>query len=89
MTFWFFRDRRFSSIDRIATANQFTLGATTRLFSSDNEEVFNFSAGQIFYLSDDAKPTARNSSDTNYNALFAAQTMLHWHRRWYLSGDSI
>ncbi len=49
--------------------------------------MFNFSAGQIFYLSDDAKPTSQGiQSDTNYNALFAAQTMLHWHRRWYLSG---
>ncbi|RJF33173.1 LPS assembly protein LptD [Pseudoalteromonas gelatinilytica] len=85
--FGLFRDRRFSSIDRIATANQFTLGATTRLFSSENEEVFNFSAGQIFYLSDEAKPTSQGINvDTNYNALFAAQTMLHWHRRWYLSG---
>jgi len=82
-----FRDVRFSGVDRIAAANQFTLGATTRLFDKKQEEVFNFSAGQIFYLSDDAKPTEQGlNSDTNYNALFAAQTMLHWHRRWYLAG---
>ena len=85
--FGLFRDARFSSVDRIAAANQFTLGATTRLFDKKNEEVFNFSAGQIFYLSDSAKPTEQGlNSDSNYNALFAAQTMLHWHRRWYLSG---
>ncbi|WP_404341067.1 LPS assembly protein LptD [Pseudoalteromonas mariniglutinosa] len=85
--FGLFRDHRFSSVDRIAAANQFTLGATTRLFNSNSTEVFNFSAGQIFYLSDDAKPTSQGlTTDTNYNALFAAQTMLHWHRRWYLSG---
>ncbi|MGO2477898.1 MAG: LPS assembly protein LptD, partial [Pseudoalteromonas sp.] len=85
--FGLFRDVRFSSVDRIAAANQFTLGATTRLFDSNSEELFNFSAGQIFYLSDDAKPTSQGlNSDTNYNALFAAQTMVHWHRRWYLSG---
>ena len=48
--------------------------------------MFNFSAGQIFYLNDSAKPTEQDlDSETNYNALFAAQTMLHWHRRWYLS----
>ncbi|MEI8704666.1 LPS assembly protein LptD [Pseudoalteromonas sp. B62] len=82
-----FRDTRFSGVDRIAAANQFTLGATTRLFDKKQEEVFNFSAGQIFYLSDSAKPTEQGlNSDTNYNALFAAQTMLHWHRRWYLAG---
>lgn len=85
--FGLFRDTRYSSVDRIAAANQFTLGATTRLFDNNSEELFNFSAGQIFYLSDDAKPTSQGlNSDTNYNALFAAQTMLHWHRRWYLSG---
>ena len=57
------------------------------IFDKKNEEVFNFSAGQIFYLSDSAKPTEQGlNSDSNYNALFAAQTMLHWHRRWYLSG---
>lgn len=85
--FGLFRDSRFSSVDRIAAANQFTLGATTRLFNNKSEELFNFSAGQIFYLSDSAKPTSQGlNSDTNYNALFAAQTMLHWHRRWYLSG---
>jgi LPS-assembly protein len=82
-----FRDVRFSGVDRIAAANQFTLGATTRLFDKKQEEVFNFSAGQIFYLSDSAKPTEQGlASGTNYNALFAAQTMLHWHQRWYFSG---
>ncbi|MDP2634294.1 MULTISPECIES: LPS assembly protein LptD [unclassified Pseudoalteromonas] len=85
--FGLFRDKRFSSVDRIASANQFTLGATTRLFSESNEELFNFSAGQIFYLNDSAKPSAQGiNPNTNYNALFAAQTMVHWHRRWYLSG---
>ena len=84
--FGLFRDTRFSGVDRIAAANQFTLGATTRLFDNKHEEVFNFSAGQIFYLNDSAKPTEQDlDSETNYNALFAAQTMLHWHRRWYLS----
>ena len=62
-----------------------------RLFSDKNEELFNFSAGQIFYLNDSAKPTAQGiDPNTNYNALFAAQTMIHWHRRWYfIRRDSI
>ncbi|MBE0369170.1 LPS assembly protein LptD [Pseudoalteromonas aurantia] len=81
-----FREQRFSGVDRIAQANQFTLGATTRLFDTKNTERFNFSIGQIIYLSDDVKPTEQaNNSETNYNALFAAETMVHWHRRWYFS----
>ncbi|MEI5639390.1 MULTISPECIES: LPS assembly protein LptD [unclassified Pseudoalteromonas] len=82
-----FRARRYSGYDRIAQANQFTLGATTRIYDDTNVERFNFSAGQIIYLESSVKPTAQLLSDeTNYNALFAAETMLHWHKRWYLSG---
>ncbi|MEM0513998.1 LPS assembly protein LptD [Pseudoalteromonas sp. YIC-827] len=85
--FGLFRDRRFSGVDRIAAANQITLGATTRVFDQKNEEVFNLSAGQIFYLSDSAKPTAQDfADDTSYDSLFASEAMWHWHRRWYLSG---
>ncbi|MDP5211879.1 LPS assembly protein LptD [Pseudoalteromonas tunicata] len=91
--FGLFRDQRYSSVDRIASANQFTLGATTRVFSQQNEELFNLSVGQIFYLSDEAKPSEQKltasaatlSTQSTYNALFAAEAMLHWHRRWYLS----
>ncbi|MBW8192308.1 LPS assembly protein LptD [Neiella marina] len=45
-----YRDRRFSGLDRIADTNQITLGATTRLFNSDNKETLRFSFGQIFYF---------------------------------------
>lgn len=84
--FGLFREQRFSGVDRIANANQFTLGATTRIFNQSNTEVFNLSAGQIFYLSDSAKPTEQDvTNNTNYNALFASEAMVHWHRRWYLS----
>ncbi len=82
-----FRARRYSGYDRIAEANQFTVGATTRVFDSSNVERFNFSAGQIIYLESSVKPSEQLfTDDTNYNALFAAESMLHWHKRWYLSG---
>ncbi|MFY8274330.1 LPS assembly protein LptD [Pseudoalteromonas sp. SSDWG2] len=85
--FGLFRDRRFSGVDRIAAANQITLGATTRVFDKSNQEVFHLSAGQIFYLSDSAKPTSQDFATQNtYNSLFASEAMWHWHRRWYLSG---
>ena len=47
-----FRDRRFSGLDRIASANQVTVGGTTRFFDKTVTERFNFSAGQIYYLTD-------------------------------------
>lgn len=79
-----FRDQRFSGVDRIATANQFTLGATTRIFSSENNEIFNFSLGQIIYISDEAKPS-EISNNASYNSLFASEAMLHFHKNWYIS----
>ncbi|MGY4676663.1 LPS assembly protein LptD [Pasteurella sp. P03HT] len=50
--FALFRDRRYSGLDRIASANQFTLGGTTRFYDTAGEERFNLSAGQIYYLRD-------------------------------------
>ncbi|MEJ2765817.1 LPS assembly protein LptD [Photobacterium sp. MCCC 1A19761] len=50
-----FRDRRYSSVDRIAAANQFTVGATTRFFDSEFIERFNLSFGQIFYLNNSGR----------------------------------
>ncbi len=47
-----FRDRRYAGLDRIANANQVTLGVTSRLFDDHNEEQLKFSIGQIFYLED-------------------------------------
>ncbi|OOF71506.1 LPS assembly protein LptD [Rodentibacter caecimuris] len=46
-----FRDRRYSGLDRIASANQITVGGTSRFYDKEGDERFNFSAGQIYYLS--------------------------------------
>ena len=45
-----FRDRRYSGLDRIASANQITLGGTTRFYDENANERFNLSAGQVYYL---------------------------------------
>ena len=45
-----FRDRRFSGLDRIANANQVTVGVTNRFYDEQNEEQLKFSIGQIFYF---------------------------------------
>ncbi|UTM56964.1 LPS assembly protein LptD [Photobacterium sp. CCB-ST2H9] len=64
-----FRDRRYSSVDRIAAANQFTVGATTRFFDDDYKERFNLSFGQIFYLNDSGRNLQEEGeSQPNYSA---------------------
>lgn len=45
-----FRDRRYSGLDRIASANQVTVGGTTRFYDQGANERFNFSIGQIYYM---------------------------------------
>lgn len=64
-----FRDKRYSSVDRIAAANQFTVGASSRFFDSDYVERFNISVGQIFYLNNAGRNLqSSNESSPNYSA---------------------
>lgn len=60
--FSLFNDRRYSGLDRIASANQVTVGGTTRLFDRNSEERFNFSLGQIFYIN-----PSRIDNDVDYS----------------------
>lgn len=45
-----FRDRLYSGLDRIASANQITTGVTSRLYDESFNERFNISVGQIYYF---------------------------------------
>ncbi|ATW29929.1 LPS assembly protein LptD [Candidatus Williamhamiltonella defendens] len=46
-----FRDRTYSGLDRIASANQVTTGLTSRIYDNAMLERFNVSIGQIYYFS--------------------------------------
>ena len=48
--FSLFNSRRYSGLDRIASANQVTLGGTSRFFDENKEERFNIAVGQTYYL---------------------------------------
>ncbi|MCE9685410.1 LPS assembly protein LptD [Shewanella sp. AS16] len=85
--FGLFRDRRFSGLDRIADANQVTLGLSTRLFDEHNLEDMKLSLGQIFYLQD----SRVNMSDTaNAQApsrsVLAAELDTRIYQDWFFSG---
>lgn len=45
-----FRDKRYSGLDRIADANQITLGVHSRFLSPSNQETLRLSLGQIIYF---------------------------------------
>ncbi|MFV7782612.1 LPS assembly protein LptD [Shewanella marisflavi] len=88
-----FRDRRFSGLDRIADANQMTLGLTTRLFDEHNLERFKFSLGQIFYFEDSkvgitepSRPNQIFEQQNTSNSVLAAELNTQLYSDWFLSG---
>lgn len=81
-----FNDRRYSGLDRIASANQITLGGTTRFFNDKTgDEVFNLSAGQIYYLTpskvdnNSENSTARRSSSWSVESNWKFRKNWNWH----------
>ncbi|MFU0892637.1 LPS assembly protein LptD, partial [Kluyvera sichuanensis] len=56
-----FRDRTYSGLDRIASANQLTTGVTSRIYDDAAVERFNVSVGQIYYF------TESRTGDDNIN----------------------
>jgi len=50
-----FRDRRFSGLDRIAQANQFSWGITSRVLTKNHQEKLRLSLGKILYLNNSNK----------------------------------
>lgn len=65
-----FRDRQYSGLDRIASANQLSTGITTRFYDDKLSERFNLSAGQIYYftqpsIGDDPLLLTKTDQDTN------------------------
>ena len=66
-----FRSRKYSGIDKIASANQLSYGASTRFFDDDYKERLNISFGQIYYFDKKTKlSNIPSSSDdtTNYSS---------------------
>ncbi|WP_367988103.1 LPS assembly protein LptD [Vibrio sp. NTOU-M3] len=66
-----FRSRKYSGVDRIASANQFSYGASSRFFDDQYKERLNISFGQIFYLNrDDNSPSDApgESKNSSYSA---------------------
>lgn len=58
-----FRDRRYSGLDRISSANQLTLGAKTIFFNAKDKEFLNLAVGQVFYF---ASPRITPNSSKKY-----------------------
>ena len=90
-----FRDRSYSGLDRIAGANQYTWGITSRVLDQSNLEVFRLSIGRIQYLSDNNNTFDEliNSISTDVESLtsqqssVAANLFYRLNNKWQISSD--
>ncbi|WP_025819424.1 LPS assembly protein LptD [Shewanella marina] len=83
-----FRDRRFSGLDRIADANQVSLGLTTRLLDDHNQEQFKFSFGQIFYIKNSRVSLFDDvEQDKPSSSVLAAELDAKVTQDWYISSS--
>ncbi len=81
-----FRQNRFSGLDRINEANQFTIGWTTRFYDNTENELFRFSLGQIFFLKEPEFTDDILTQDlTSTESMLASEMVWHWYKRWYVS----
>lgn len=82
-----FRERSFSGLDRIASANQLTTGVTSRVFDSDSVERFNISVGQIYSFTPSRTGVSNTDSKANIGSqLWAADSYWKITERWGARG---
>ncbi|QGM80249.1 LPS assembly protein LptD [Otariodibacter oris] len=86
--FALFNDRRYSGLDRIASANQITVGGTTRFFDDETgSEVFNFSAGQIYYLSSSRVDDSSRNRTFHSSSSWSLESNWKFHKDWNWRGS--
>ncbi|MCJ8294811.1 MAG: LPS assembly protein LptD [Colwellia sp.] len=88
-----FRDTNYSGLDRIAAANQYTWGLTSRLLDEENLEIVRVSIGRIQYLGDKNTDLANdpllidNDSINDKQSSVAADLFYRVNHQWQVSGD--
>jgi LPS-assembly protein len=82
-----FRDRRFSGLDRVAQANQYSWGVTSRLLDSANQEQFRLSLGRIVYLNDSNFILDENQGGAADVSALALEVFARINRNWQFSSD--
>ena len=84
-----FRDKRFSGLDRIAQANQYSWGVTTRILDPQSQERLRLSLGRIVYLNNqDAEQNPNTLQDINGNeSALASEVYFRINDAWQFTGD--
>ncbi|PWC25586.1 LPS assembly protein LptD [Brenneria nigrifluens DSM 30175 = ATCC 13028] len=84
-----FRDRSYSGLDRIASANQLATGVTSRIYDDELVERFNASVGQIYYFDRPRTGDGNMSldqSDDNGSMVWAGDAYLKVDDNWGMRG---
>lgn len=85
-----FRDRTYSGLDRIASANPVSTGVTSRVYDAAAVERFNISVGQIYYFTE-ARTGDDNinweNNDTRGSLVWAGDTYWRITDDWGLRGE--
>ncbi len=81
-----FRDRTYSGLDRIASANQVTTGVTTRIFDNDLVERFNASIGQIYSFTPARTGLNTTSNDDRGSLVWAGDSYWKISDQWAARG---
>lgn len=79
-----FRGQEFTGLDRINDNNQFTVGATSRLIDTNNNEILVASVGQILYIQDSRLIDGRREGD---RSSIAAELDWQVNQNWFLHSD--
>jgi LPS-assembly protein len=87
-----FRDRSYSGLDRIAGANQYTWGVTSRVLDQSNLEIFRLSVGRIQYLSDNKTfdeliENINTDNLSSQQSSMAANLFYRLNHKWQISSD--
>jgi len=82
-----FRDIRYSGLDRIAKANQYSWGVTSRLLNADNQELFRFSLGKIVYLHNSNIGVNQSQGIAADQSALAADLFMRFNDKWQFSSD--
>ncbi|ALO36024.1 LPS biosynthesis protein [Colwellia sp. MT41] len=88
-----FRDTSYSGLDRIAAANQYTWGITSRLLDDENLEIVRVSIGRIQYFGDNNTGLANdplltdNDTINDKQSSVAADLFYRINHQWQVSGD--
>lgn len=82
-----FRDRRFSGLDRIAQANQFSWGITSRVLTKNHQEKLRLSLGKILYLNNSNLLFNRTQNINSNQSVLAGEAFYQISNKLQLSGN--